>query len=193
MTDAVIVSAARTPIGKAYRGLFNNTEAPTMGGHAIRAAVERAGVDPAEIDDVIMGCAMPQGTTSLNIGRMAALAGGLPVSVSGMTMDRQCSSGLMAIATAAKQILHDGMRVAVGAGLEQISLVQNEHQNGSGGSIRGSRKCTPTCICRCCRRRKWWRNATASRASARTSTALQSQQRTAAGAAGREFAERSCR
>ncbi|MBK8305937.1 MAG: acetyl-CoA C-acyltransferase [Gammaproteobacteria bacterium] len=129
MTDAVIVSAARTPIGKAYRGLFNNTEAPTMGGHAIRAAVERAGVDPAEIDDVIMGCAMPQGTTSLNIGRMAALAGGLPVSVSGMTMDRQCSSGLMAIATAAKQIMHDGMRVTVGAGLEQISLVQNEHQN----------------------------------------------------------------
>ncbi len=129
MTDAVIVSAARTPIGRAYRGLFNNTEAPTMGGHAIRAAVERAGVDPAEVDDVIMGCAMPQGTTSLNIGRMAALAGGLPVSVSGMTMDRQCSSGLMAIATAAKQILHDGMRIAIGAGLEQISLVQNEHQN----------------------------------------------------------------
>jgi acetyl-CoA C-acetyltransferase len=129
MTDAVIVSAARTPIGKAYRGLFNNTEAPTMGGHAIRAAVERAGVDPAEIDDVIMGCAMPQGTTSMNIGRLAALAGGLPVSVSGMTMDRQCSSGLMAIATAAKQVLHDGMRVAVGGGLEQISLVQNEHQN----------------------------------------------------------------
>jgi acetyl-CoA C-acetyltransferase len=129
MSDAVIVSAARTPIGKAYRGLFNNTEAPTMGGLAIRAAVERAGVDPAEIDDVIMGCAMPQGTTSLNIGRMAALAAGLPVTVSGMTMDRQCSSGLMAIATAAKQILHDGMRVAVGGGLEQISLVQNEHQN----------------------------------------------------------------
>ena len=109
--------------------LFNNTEAPTMGGLAIRAAVERAGIDPAEIDDVIMGCAMPQGTTSLNVGRMAALAAGLPVTVSGMTMDRQCSSGLMAIATAAKQILHDGMRVAVGGGLEQISLVQNEHLN----------------------------------------------------------------
>jgi acetyl-CoA C-acetyltransferase len=129
MADAVIVSAARTPIGKAYRGLFNDTEAPTMGGLAIRAAVARAGVDPAEIDDVIMGCAMPQGTTSLNVGRLSALAAGLPVTVSGMTMDRQCSSGLMAIATAAKQILHDGMRVAVGGGLEQISLVQNEHQN----------------------------------------------------------------
>jgi acetyl-CoA C-acetyltransferase len=130
MTQAVIVSTARTPIGKAYRGLFNNTEAPTMAGHAIRAAVERAGIEGAEVDDVIMGCAMPQGTQSLNVGRMAALAGGLPVTVSGMTMDRQCSSGLMAIATAAKQVLHDGMRIVVGGGLEHISLVQNEHLNG---------------------------------------------------------------
>lgn len=129
MREAVIVSTARTPIGKAYRGLFNNTEAPTMGGIAIRAAVERAGVDPAEVDDVIMGCAMPQGTCSLNPGRLAALAAGLPVTVSGMTMDRQCSSGLMSIATAAKQIMHDGMQVVVGAGMEQISLVQNQHQN----------------------------------------------------------------
>jgi acetyl-CoA C-acetyltransferase len=129
MREAVIVSTARTPIGKAYRGLFNNTEAPTMGGIAIRAAVERAGVNPAEVDDVIMGCAMPQGTCSLNPGRLAALAAGLPVSVSGMTMDRQCSSGLMSIATAAKQIMHDGMQVVVGAGMEQISLVQNQHQN----------------------------------------------------------------
>jgi len=129
MREAVIVSTARTPIGKAYRGLFNNTEAPTMGGIAIRAAVERAGVDPAEVDDVIMGCAMPQGTCSLNPGRLAALAAGLPVTVSGMTIDRQCSSSLMSIATAAKQILHDGMRIVVGAGMEQISLVQNQHQN----------------------------------------------------------------
>ena len=129
MREAVIVSTARTPIGKAYRGLFNNTEAPTMGGIAIRGAVERAGVDPAEVDDVIMGCAMPQGTCSLNPGRLAALAAGLPVTVSGMTMDRQCSSGLMSIATAAKQIMHDGMQVVVGAGMEQISLVQNQHQN----------------------------------------------------------------
>ena len=129
MTEAVIVSTARTPIGKAYRGLFNNTEAPTMGGIAIRGAVERAGVDPAEVDDVIMGCAMPQGTCSLNPGRLSALAAGLPVTVSGMTMDRQCSSGLMSIATAAKQIMHDGMQVVVGAGMEQISLVQNQHQN----------------------------------------------------------------
>ena len=129
MREAVIVSTARTPIGKAYRGLFNNTEAPTMGGIAIRAAVERSGVDPAEVDDVIMGCAMPQGTCSLNPGRLAALAAGLPVSVSGMTMDRQCSSGLMSIATAAKQIMHDGMQIVVGAGMEQVSLVQNKYQN----------------------------------------------------------------
>ena len=129
MSQAVIVSAARTPIGKAYRGLFNNTEAPTMGGLAIRAAVQRAGIEGAEVDDVIMGCAMPQGTQALNVGRLSALAAGLPVTVSGMTMDRQCSSGLMSIATAAKQVLHDGMNIVVGAGLEHISLVQNEHMN----------------------------------------------------------------
>jgi acetyl-CoA C-acetyltransferase len=129
MTQAVIVSTARTPIGKAYRGLFNNTEAPTMAGLAIRAAVARAGIEGAEVDDVIMGCAMPQGTQALNVARLAALSAGLPVTVAGMTMDRQCSSGLMAIATAAKQVLHDGMKIVVGGGLEHISLVQNEHMN----------------------------------------------------------------
>ncbi len=129
MREAVIVSSARTPIGKAYRGIFNNTEGPTLGAMAIRAAIERAGVDPAEVDDVLMGCALQQGTTGYNIGRLAGLRAGLPVTVSGMSMDRQCSSGLMAIATAAKQIVHDGMTTAVGAGIEQISLVQNEHQN----------------------------------------------------------------
>ncbi len=129
MREAVIVSSARTPIGKAYRGLFNDTDGPSLGAIAIRAAVERAKVDPAEIDDVVMGSALSQGTTGYNIGRCAALAAGLPVTVSGMSMDRQCSSGLMAIATAAKQIMHDGMTVAVGAGMESISLVQNEHQN----------------------------------------------------------------
>ncbi len=129
MKEAVVVSTARTPIGKAYRGMFNNTEAPSMAGQAIAAAVSRAGVEPGEVDDVVMGCAMPQGTTGGNIGRMAALAAGLPVTVAGMTLDRQCSSGLMAVATAAKQIIHDGMSVAVGGGLEQISLVQNEHAN----------------------------------------------------------------
>lgn len=129
MREALIISTARTPIGKAYRGAFNITTAPTLGGHAIKHAVERAGVDATEIEDVIMGCAMQQGTTGLNIGRLAALAAGLPTSVSGMSLDRQCSSGLMSIATAAKQIIHDGMEVTIGAGLESISLVQNEHVN----------------------------------------------------------------
>jgi acetyl-CoA C-acetyltransferase len=129
MKDAIIVSTARTGIGKAYRGTFNNTSAPTLGGWAIEAAVKRAGIDPAMVDDVIMGCALPQGSASPNIGRLAALAAGLPNTVSGMTIDRQCSSGMMAIATAAKQIIVDGMNVVVGGGLESISLVQNDKMN----------------------------------------------------------------
>ncbi|MEL6191780.1 MAG: acetyl-CoA C-acyltransferase [Bacteroidota bacterium] len=129
MKEAVIVSTARTGIGKAYKGAFNNTNSPTMAGFVISEAVKRAKIDPAEVDDVIMGCALPQGTSSPNIGRLAALAGGLPVTVSGMTIDRQCSSGMMAVATAAKQIVHDGMQVAIGGGLDSISLVQNEKMN----------------------------------------------------------------
>ena len=129
MREAVIVSTARTPIGKAYRGAFNNTESPTLGGHAIRHAVERAGIDPAEVDDAVMGCAMPQGTQGKNVARQAALAAGLPVTTAGITVDRQCSSGMMAIGMAAKAILSDGVDVMVGGGFESISLVQNEHMN----------------------------------------------------------------
>src|SRR5690606_30034451 len=129
MKEAVIVSTARTPIGKAYRGAFNNTEAPTLGAHAIREAVRRSGIDPGEVGDVIMGCAMQQGTSGLNVARQAPLAAGLPVTVAGMSVDRQCSSGMMAIAIAAKQILDDNMSVVVGGGLESISLVQNDHRN----------------------------------------------------------------
>ncbi len=129
MREAVIVSTARTPIGKAYRGAFNNTEAATLGGHAVQHAVERAGVDRGEIDDVIMGCAMPQGTQGQNIGRQIALAAGLPVTTAGMTVDRQCSSGMMAIALAAKTVIADNVDIMVGGGLESISLVQNEHMN----------------------------------------------------------------
>jgi acetyl-CoA C-acetyltransferase len=129
MREAVIVSTARTPIGKGYRGAFNNTEAPTLGGHAVRNAVERAGIDPAEVEDVIMGCAMPQGTQGLNVARQIALAAGLPVTTAGMTVDRQCSSGMMAIALAAKTVVCDNVDIMVGGGLESISLVQNEHQN----------------------------------------------------------------
>ena len=130
MKEAVIVSTARTPIGKAYRGGFNNLQAPTMGAHAIRAAVERAGIEGDRVEDCIMGAALTQGTSGMNIGRNAALRAGLPVTVSGMTIDRQCSSGLMAVATAAKQVMHDGMDCVVGGGLDSISLVQNEHMNG---------------------------------------------------------------
>ena len=130
MKEAAIVSTARTPIGKAYRGGFNNLQAPTMGAHAIRAAVERAGIEGDRVEDCIMGAALTQGTSGMNIGRNAALRAGLPVTVSGMTIDRQCSSGLMAVATAAKQVMHDGMDCVVGGGLDSISLVQNEHMNG---------------------------------------------------------------
>jgi len=129
MREAVIVSTARTPIGKAYRGAFNDTQAQTLGGHAIAQAVARAGVAPESIDDVIMGAALQQGSTGYNIARQCALAAGLPVSVAGMSMDRQCASGLMAIATAAKQIIADGMTTTVGGGLESISLVQNDKAN----------------------------------------------------------------
>ena len=128
--EAVIVSTARTPIGKSYRGAFNDTAAPTLGGHVIAAAVQRAGIEPDELDDVILGCAMQQGPSGANTGRTAGVAAGLPSSVSGMSIDRQCSSGMMAIATAAKQVISDGMPIVVGGGLESISLVQNEHRNG---------------------------------------------------------------
>jgi acetyl-CoA C-acetyltransferase len=127
--EAVIVSAARTPIGKAYRGAFNDTQAQALAGHVIRAAVDRAGLEGGEVDDVIMGAALQQGTTGTNIARQSAIRAGLPTSVAGMSVDRQCASGLMAIATAARQIIVDGMDVVVGGGVESVSLVQNEHMN----------------------------------------------------------------
>jgi len=127
--EAVIVSTARTPIGKAYRGAFNNTTGPELGGHVIREAVKRAGIDPAEVDDVILGAALQQGTTGGNVARQALLRAGLPTSVAGATIDRQCSSGLMGISMAAKYITQDGAAVAIGGGLESISLVQNDKIN----------------------------------------------------------------
>ncbi|WP_449433442.1 acetyl-CoA C-acyltransferase [Pseudomonas putida] len=132
MKEAVILSTARTPIAKAFRGAFNHTTSPTMAAFAIRAAVERAGIDVAEVEDLVMGTGMPAGTAGWNLGRMSVLAAGLPLSVSGQTLDRQCASGLMAIATAAKQIMVDGMAVTVGAGQEHISLVQNRHMQWVG-------------------------------------------------------------
>ena len=124
MTEAVIVSTARTPIGKAQRGAFNITHGADLGGHAIRAAMERAGVDPASVEDVVMGCANPEGATGGNIARQAALRAGIPPTASAMTVNRFCSSGLQAMALAAGRILNDGAPVAVAGGLESISLVQ---------------------------------------------------------------------
>ena len=126
MREAVIVSTARTPIGKAYRGAFNDTQAQELAGHAIRHAIERAGVEPGEVEDVVIGAALQQGSTGSNIARQAAMRAGLPTSVAGMSLDRQCASGMMAIATAAKQVIHDGQTIAVGGGVESVSLVQNQ-------------------------------------------------------------------
>lgn len=128
-TEAVIVSTARTPIGKAYRGAFNDTEAPVLGGHVIRAALAKAGVDGADVEDVILGIAAQQGTQGYNLGRLCGYTAGLPESVAGMTIDRMCASGLMAIATAAKGIVAGELNIAVAGGLESISLVQNKHKN----------------------------------------------------------------
>jgi acetyl-CoA C-acetyltransferase len=127
--EAVIVSVARTPIGKAYRGAFNDTQAQTLAAHALTQAVQRAGLEGPEIEDVLLGCALQQGSTSSNIARQAALRAGMPTGVAGMSMDRQCASGLMAVATAAKQIMYDGMDVVAAGGVESISLVQNAHMN----------------------------------------------------------------
>ncbi len=129
MKEAVIVSTARTGMGKSFRGALNDTEAPAMGGHAVKSAVEKAGIDPASVEDVIMGAAAQQGTQAYNLGRLCSVAAGLPDTAAGMTIDRQCSSGLMSIAWAAKSIMCDEMDVAVAGGLESISLVQTKHKN----------------------------------------------------------------
>ena len=129
MADAVIVATARTPIGRAYRGAFNNTHGAVLGGHVIQHAVQRAGLDPAEVEDVILGCAMPEGATGHNIARVSALRAGLPVTTGGVTVNRFCSSGMQAIAMAAHRVIVDRVPVMVAGGLESISLVQTEHMN----------------------------------------------------------------
>jgi acetyl-CoA C-acetyltransferase/acetyl-CoA acyltransferase len=129
MVDAVIVSTARTPIGKAYRGALNDTTGATLGAHAIREALNRSGLEGGEIEDVVMGCAMQEGTTGLNVARRALLTAGLPVTVAGTTIDRQCSSGLQSMALLANAIRNDGVKAGIAGGLESISLVQNDHRN----------------------------------------------------------------
>lgn len=129
MKEAVIVSTARTGMGKSFRGSLNDTEAPAMGGHAVRAAVEKAGIDPARVDDCIFGAAAQQGTQAYNLGRLCGVVGGLPDTTAGMAIERQCSSGLMSIATAAKSIMCNEYDIAVAGGVESISLTQNKHKN----------------------------------------------------------------
>lgn len=129
MREAVIVSTARTPIGKAYRGAFNNTHGAVLGAHAIKHAVEKANIDPAEVEDVIMGCGTPEGATGVNIARQAAIRAGLPVTTAGVTVNRFCSSGMQTIAMAAQRVIVDNVPIAIGGGLESISLVQNDHAN----------------------------------------------------------------
>lgn len=129
MTRAAIVATARTPIGKAYRGAFNDTSGQELAAHAVRSALDIAGADRRAVEDVILGCALPEGATGFNVARQAALRAGLSELVPGMTVDRQCSSGLMAVAAAAKQVMTDGMRLTVAGGVESISLVQNENAN----------------------------------------------------------------
>ena len=181
MTNAVIVSTARTPIGKAYRGAFNDTNGHTLGAHVIAHAVDRAGIGKDEVEDVVMGCANPEGATGLNIARQAALKAGLPVTSSAFTVNRFCSSGLQAIVTAAGRIANEGVPIAVAGGVESVSLVYNEHYNLFRTEDDGLRKMHPqfydTMI------------QTAERVSSRYNISreaqdeysLQSQQRTAAG------------
>ncbi|AIO36502.1 acetyl-CoA C-acyltransferase [Burkholderia pseudomultivorans] len=128
-SDAWIVGYARTPIGRAFRGAFNDTTAPTLAAHALRATVARSGLDPERIDDVMLGCALPEGTQYYNIGRLAALTAGLPVTTPGMTVDRQCASGLMSIVLAAARVTGGEADAIVAGGVESISLVQNAHMN----------------------------------------------------------------
>ncbi|MEC7848041.1 MAG: acetyl-CoA C-acyltransferase [Gemmatimonadota bacterium] len=131
MREAVIVSTARTPIGRAARGAFNNTHGADLGGHVIRHAVERAGIDPAEVEDVILGCGGPEGATGFNIGRQAVFRAGLPVTASGAVISRDCSSGMQAIASAAHRVMVDRVPIMVAGGLESVSLTGREHRNMS--------------------------------------------------------------
>lgn len=135
MKEAVIVSTARTPIGRAFKGALNNIKSPTMAGHAIRHAVERAGIAAGEVEDVVLGTGLTAGTAALNVARLSALAAGLPVTTSAQTVDRQCSSGLMAVSIAAKQIIVDGVQVAVAGGQDNISAVQERYFSWAQESI----------------------------------------------------------
>jgi len=187
--DAVIVSTARTPIGKAYRGAFNDTEAPVLGGHVIRAALAKAGVEGKDVDDIILGIAAQQGSQGYNLGRLCSYTAGLPESVGGMAIDRMCASGLVSIATAAKGIMTGEMDIAVAGGLESISLVQNKHKNSYRAQSKAVLAAMPTAYIQMIETAEIVsRRYNISRA-AQDEYSLQSQQRVAAAQAAGLFAD----
>lgn len=180
MNEAVIVSTARTPIGRAYRGAFNDTEAPVLGGHVIRSALAKAGVDGVEVDDVILGIAAQQGSQGYNLGRLCCYTAGLPDSVGGMTIDRMCASGLMSIATAAKGIMTGEYMVAVAGGLESISLVQNKFKNSHRAQSKAVLEAMPTAYIQMIETAEIVSQRYGITRAAQDEYALRSQQRTAA-------------
>ena len=185
--NAVIVSTARTPIGRAYRGAFNDTEAPVLGGHVIRAALARAQVAGADVDDVILGIAAQQGNQGYNLGRLCTYTAGLPESVGGMTIDRMCASGLAAIASAAKSIMAGEHRIAVAGGLESISLVQNKFKNGHRAQSQSVLDVAPTAYIQMIETAELVSSRYHISRAAQDDYALQSQQRTAAAQAAGKF------
>ncbi|MEL4180353.1 acetyl-CoA C-acyltransferase [Roseateles sp. PN1] len=189
MNEAVIVSTARTPIGKAYRGAFNDTEAPVLGGHVIRAALAKAGVEGKDVDDVILGIAAQQGTQGYNLGRLCGYTAGLPESVGGMAIDRMCASGLMSIAAAAKGIMCGEMDVAVAGGLESISLVQNKHKNSYRAQSQAVLAAAPTAYIQMIETAEIVSRRYGVARSAQDEYALRSQQRVAAAQAAGLFAD----
>jgi len=189
MNEAVIVAVARTPIGRAYRGAFNDTEAPVLGGHVIRAVVERSGVDPKEIDDVILGAVAQQGTQAHNLGRLCVYTGGLPESVAGMTLDRQCSSGLMSIGFAARNVMSGEQDIVVAAGVESVSLVQNSHKNNYRAQSQAVLELQPNAYMPMIETAETVAERYGISRAAQDEYAFQSQQRTAAGQKAGAFAE----
>lgn len=187
MKDAVIVAVARTPIARAYRGAFNDTEAPVLGGHVIRALVQRSGVAPQDVEDVILGAAAQQGTQAYNLSRLCTYTAGLPDSVPGMTMDRQCASGLMSIATAAKTILAGEQDIVIAGGLESISLTQNSHKNTYRAVSEAAVAAEPTAYIPMIETAELVAERYGISRTAQDEYALQSQQRTAAAQAAGAF------
>ncbi len=187
MNEAVIVSVARTPIAKAFRGAFNDTEAPVLGGHVIKSAVARAGLDPKDVDDVLIGCAAQQGSQAYNLGRLCAYTAGLPVTVSGMTLDRQCASGLQTIAIAAKNIMAGEQRIVVAGGVESISLVQNKYKNSYRAVSEAAIAAQPDAYIQMIETAELVAERYGISRAAQDDYALQSQQRTAAAQAAGKF------